>query len=434
MTLRSRRKHALVSDTPASGGDHDQTPRSLWRNRDFLVLMSGEMISSAGSEMAFLVVPLIGYYLTHSYTEAALAGSASTFGGVATRLPAGALADRWSRHTILLCVDCIALAIYSLLAAALAYRRLTIAELAAGAFLMAIANNFFGGAMTASLRVLVPAPQLPHAMSLVSARESAASVIGPPAGGLLYGVARWLPFGTNALSYVASLVGITLVKSRLPAPEPVPDAKPNLLGEIAEGLRFLWSRGFFRALTLSASVINFAVAALLLALTLNLLRAGVPYAEIGVVFTIGAVGGLVGGAVSPALVKRIPTGRLSVVAGVMVGLMLVPLAFTENVPVAGTFLGLATFFLPACNSASVAYQMAITPDRMQARMFSAMNLGVTFLMPLAPLTGGLLLTQWGGRRALLLLATLAVAGAMTLFASKELRRLPIPERWDLSES
>jgi len=96
-------------------------------------------------------------------------------------------------------------------------------------------------------------------------------------------------------------------------------------------------------------------------------------------------------------------------------------------------LGLATFFLPACNSATVAYQMAITPDRLQARMYSAMNFGVTALMPLAPLTGGLLLTKWGGRTALLLLATLAVAGAAALIASRELRNLPIPDRWDLSE-
>jgi len=58
-------------------------------------------------------------------------------------------------------VDVIALAIYGALAAALASGRLTIAELAAGAFLMAIGGNFFSGAMTASLRTLVPAPQRP---------------------------------------------------------------------------------------------------------------------------------------------------------------------------------------------------------------------------------------------------------------------------------
>jgi MFS family permease len=433
MAISWRRTQAPVSAEPASGSDRRQSRRPLWRNRDFLVLMTGEMISSAGSEMAFLVVPLVGYYLTHSYTQAALAGTASTFGGVATRLPVGALADRWSRRRILLSVDVIALVIYGALAAALAYGRLTIAELASGAFLMAIANNFFGGAMTASIRTLVPASLLPQAMSVVSARNSAAEVIGAPVGGLLYGIAKWLPFGANAISYLASLAGITLVRSPLPAPPPVPDAKPNLLREIAEGLRFLWSRGFFRAVTLSASVINFAVTALLLALTLKLLHAGVPYAEIGVVFTIGALGGLAGGTVAPALVSRVPTGRLSVIAGVMVGVMLVPLALTDNVLVAGAFLGLATFFLPACNSASVAYQMAITPDRMQARMFSAMNFGVTALMPLAPLTGGLLLTVWGGQTTLLLLATLAVAGAMTLFASKELRKLPVPDQWDLSE-
>jgi MFS family permease len=418
----------------------DQTPeaptdgmRSLWRNRDFLILLSGETVSEAGSQMAWLVFPLVGYYLTHSFAEAALAGTANSLGGVATRLPIGALVDRWNRRLMIGLADVAALAVYGSLAAGLATHTLSLAELVAGALLSAIASNFINPAVAASLRTIVPARQLPQALSLSQAQAHGAGLLGPPVGGLLYAVSKWVPFAANAVSYAVSLIGITLVRAPLPAPRTDSDPKQGILREIAEGLRFLWSRSFFRALTASAAVVNFAVNALFLVLTLKMLKAGVPYAAIGLVYSLASIGGLAGSSIAPVLVKRVATGLLSVSTSFVVGLMIVPIAFTNSVVVTGICMAGAFFLLPASNSAVNAYQMAITPDRLQARMFSALNFGVMALEPLAPTAGGIVLALAGGRVAVIAAAVMVLIGALILLSSSELRNLPRPDRWAVVE-
>jgi MFS family permease len=157
-------------------------------------------------------------------------------------------------------------------------------------------------------------------------------------------------------------------------------------------------------------------------------------AEIGLVYTIAAVGGLTGAGVAPFLVKRVPTGLLSITAGVVVGAGLVPVAFTNNVAVIGACTAVALCCIPACSSAVGAYQMAITPDRLQARTSSAIGFAGTVLLPLAPLTGGVLLTLFGGSVAMVTLAVLTVSGALIMVSSAELRRLPVPGMWETVEA
>jgi len=406
---------------------------SLWRNRDFLILLSGETASAAGSQMAWLVFPLVGYYLTHSVAEAALAGTASSLGGVATRLPIGALVDRLNRRLMIASADAAALVVYGGLAAGLATHTLSLAELVVGALLSAIASNFINPAVAASLRTIVPARQLPQALSLSQAQAHGAGLVGPPVGGLLYAVSKWVPFAANAVSYAASLVGVTLVRTPLPAPRTDSDPQQGILREIAEGLRFLWSRSFFRALTASAAVINFAASALFLVLALKMLKAGVPYAAIGLVYSLASIGGLAGSSIAPVLVKRVATGLLSVSTSFVVALMIVPIAFTNSVVVTGICMAGAFFLLPASNSAVNAYQMAITPDRLQARMFSALNFGIMILEPLAPTAGGAALALAGSRVAVIAAAVTVLIGALILLSSSELRNLPRPDRWAAAE-
>src|SRR3954452_19188353 len=62
-------------------------------NRDFAILWLGDMASELGSAMSMLVFPLLGYALTDSTTQAALATTAFFAAGTIVRVPAGALVD-----------------------------------------------------------------------------------------------------------------------------------------------------------------------------------------------------------------------------------------------------------------------------------------------------------------------------------------------------
>src|SRR5437879_9583711 len=77
----------------------------LWRNRDFLLLVSGQGVSSVGSQISLVAFPLLMLALTHS---PALTGLMTALRGLPFALlclPAGALVDRWDRKRVMILCD-----------------------------------------------------------------------------------------------------------------------------------------------------------------------------------------------------------------------------------------------------------------------------------------------------------------------------------------
>jgi len=408
-------------------------PAPLWRNRDYQILWTGETVSQLGSSMSFFVFPIIGYSITGSTTAAAFAVSAFAAGNVASKLPAGVLVDRLNRRAIMLASNVAGVALYGSLALALLFGQLTLAHLLTVSLLTGIVASFYGPAETAALRRVVPSQQLPTAFSQNQARQHVASLVGPPLGGALYSVARAIPFFVDAVTFAAAAIATALIKTPLPAPARSA-SRTRMRTEIAEGLRFLWSKNFLRAIALFSSLANFAGNALFLVLTLKLLRAGVHPAAIGSVDAIAAVAGIVGALLAPALMRRVPTGRLSIAVGLAVAVTLAPMAFTNNVLIIGALLALATFFLPAGNASVTSYLVAATPDRLQGRTQSALGFAASGLMPLGGVTGGALLGWLGGEGAILVIGGLIAVSVLPLLLSRELRDLPTPDKWNLSQS
>src|SRR4029453_15917441 len=101
------------------------------------------------------------------------------------------------------------------LGAALAAGRAGLPLIAVVAVVDAICSTLFGTAEHAALRNIVPTAQFPPAVARNEARTYATSLAGPPLGGLLFGVTQALPFFGNALSYLASLIGVALIRKPL---------------------------------------------------------------------------------------------------------------------------------------------------------------------------------------------------------------------------
>ena len=79
-------------------------PRSLWLNRDFMLLWSGQVVSNVGTQVSTLAFPLLILALTGSPAQAGFAGALRALPYLIFSLPAGALIDRWDRKlTMILC-------------------------------------------------------------------------------------------------------------------------------------------------------------------------------------------------------------------------------------------------------------------------------------------------------------------------------------------
>lgn len=414
--------------------DTGATPhRSLWRSHDFMLLWTGETVSSLGTSMSTFVFPLVGYALTHSTTQAALAGSASALGGLVMRLPAGVLVDRWSRKRVLVASNLAGGVLYLSLAVAGLLHALTMTHLVLVALCTGVVGAFFTPAETAAVREVVSGDQLPAALSQNQARRHLATIVGPPLGGALLALRAWMPFALDAVTYLLSAAGLSRLRAPLTAPEGGAEdtGLRGVLHGVGEGLRFIRGEGVLRAILVWALIVNFAVNMLFLVVNLKLLRAGVHPATIGLIDTMGAASALLGSLVAPALVRRLPTGALTILAGVVLALAVLPIAFTDDPVLVGGLFALAMFLNPASNASIGAYRVASTPDHLQGRAAAAMQFAVTLFTPLTGVVGGAALATFGGRSAILAATALIMLSVVPLVASAEVRRLPTPDRWVL---
>ncbi|MCA2212141.1 MFS transporter [Jidongwangia harbinensis] len=402
------------------------TAPGLWHNREFNLLWTSQALSDLGASVSTLAMPLLVLVLTGSPVQAGLVGTLALVVRLICRLPAGVLADRVNRRRAMIVCDVVRLIALTGLAAAVWTGRAGLPVILAVALVDGVGQTFFSTVEHAALRSIVEPGQLPTAVARNEARNYAAGLAGPPLGGLLFGLGHALPFAGNALTYLASLAGVALIRRPLQAARDEPPA--GHAAALAEGLRFVLTNPFLRAVLVIAAPLNFALGGAIFAIIVTLQRHGTEPAVIGLVETIIAVGGLAGAGAAPALQRRLPLAVLvRVICWAAVVLVASSALFTDSVA-AAVPIALAVFLGPACNAALFGYQAAITPDRLQGRVVSVILTGAMSAAAAAPLLAGAVVAAWGGPSALLLSAAAVAASAVAATVSPGIRTMrPIEE-------
>ena len=157
------------------------------------------------------------------------------------------------------------------------------------ALLTGAGAGIFGPAQTSAIRTVVPTDDLPTALSQNQAREHVAGLIGAPLGGALYAVTRWLPFAVDAVSFAVSC--FTLSRLRTDLSPARTGRRTRLRADLAEGLRFVVARPFFRVLLTWAALANLVTNALFFVALLRMIEAGHGPARIGLTETAAGLGG-----------------------------------------------------------------------------------------------------------------------------------------------
>ncbi|WP_329572701.1 MFS transporter [Kitasatospora sp. NBC_01266] len=437
------RSEAEETEEAREAGDAPERNRlpSLWRNRDFNLLWTGQCLSDTGSAMANLALPLLVLQLTGSPAQAGLVGTAALVVTTVCQLPAGVLVDRFDRRRLMLGCDLFRLVLYAGLAAAVVAGAAGLPVVLAVVVGGAAATAVFTTAEHAAVRSLVRPDQIFTAVARNEARAYGTSLAGPPLGGLLFGLSRALPFFGNALSYLLSLVAVLNI--RQPLQQPRPQAAPAEDGAGAgagggggggaggagsgsgrEGVRFVLGNPFLRALLVIAAPLNMAFTGMIFAMTISLRRSGMPAVLVGLVTMIIGVGGFLGAFAAPALQRRLrlPT-LIRVICWSTAALMTVSVLFSTSI-VTAVPLAAAVFLGPTANAALFGYQAAATPDHLQGRVVSVILLAATSAAALAPALAGVLLAHFADRTAILVFPLLVAASALAATFSSGIRSMP----------
>src|SRR5882762_167432 len=268
-----------------------------------MLLWSGQVVSTLGSTASSIIYPLLILALTGSPATAGITAALGHLPYLLFSLPAGALIDRWDRKRIMILCDVgRALTVFSV-PVALWLDVLTIWQLYVAAFVEGSLFVFFNIAEVAALPRVVPTDQLPQAAAQNEAAFSAAHIVGPSFGTLLYQtLGRAAPFVADAVSYLVSVVSLALIRTGFrPAKAP---AALDLRAEILEGLRWLWNQPLIRYMAFLTGSINFANGGVALIIIVLAQEMGARPIDIGLIFSIGGIGGVLGALVGGQVQKR----------------------------------------------------------------------------------------------------------------------------------
>ncbi|HEY7355716.1 MAG TPA: MFS transporter, partial [Ktedonobacterales bacterium] len=250
------REEPATSEALTSAAAPPAAPRSLWRNRDYMLLWSGQAISSTGTQVSQFAFPLLVLFLTGSPAQAGLIGAARTVPYIFLSLPVGALIDRWDRKRVMiLCDSGRAIALGSIPVVYAIQGTVPIVQLYLAALVEGTLYVLFNIAEVACLPRVVPKEQLPAATGQNNASEITSYLVGAPLGGALYAVAHLLPFLADAVSYALSVGSLLLIRTPFQGERAA--ERRNLRAEIGEGLRWLWNQPLIRFMAFLTGGLNF---------------------------------------------------------------------------------------------------------------------------------------------------------------------------------
>lgn len=394
----------------------------LSRNRNYHLLWVSQVLSGVGLSASVIAFPLLVLALTGSAAASGLVLGAIAAAQLLAGLPAGALADRWDRKTIMLSCEAAQVIAAASLVAALWSGVAHIAHLVIVAVVMGVCAALFRPAEDACLPRVVPAEQLSTAVALNAARSSLALLSGTAAGGFLFAIARFMPFVVDALAHALACALLAFV--RVPPQEGPPAPTRHLAREIMTGLQWVWGHRHIRVTALCAVVLNLFFSAFYLIVIVLAVARGVPSGQIGIMAALLGVGGLLGALVASRL-SQVVSPYVSIIAVFWVMATLTPVAAFLH---SGYLLGVlfaAMALLPAtANTTIITRQLLLTPDDLRGRLSSVLGIVTGVAATLGPVLGGLLATAVSGTVAVLVCAGGIAAAAMVATLSPTLRSFP----------
>ncbi len=210
MTDGSDTNSADVSAPPPSRVPHGL--RSL-RHRNFQLFFGGQLISLIGTWMQNVAQSWLVYRLTGS---SFLLGAVGFAGQIPVFLMAplgGIVADRENRHRVVIATQTVSMLLAFILAGLTLTDLVRVWHIFVLAALLGVVNAFDIPARQAFIVDMVGKEDLINAIALNSSMFNGARVVGPAIAGLLVASIGegWCFFG-NAISYIAVIIGLLLMR------------------------------------------------------------------------------------------------------------------------------------------------------------------------------------------------------------------------------
>jgi MFS family permease len=376
-------------------------PANYWR------ILGSSAASNLADGVFFIVLPLLAVRLTDSPMLIAGLAIAGRLPWLVFVLVAGALADRLDRRVTMRNVELFRVAVLAGLTVLAFVDGLSLPILYAVALGLGIAETLFDTAAQSILPSIVEKDQLAAANGRLYGVELVMNqFVGPPLGGLVIGLSVPLALAGSGVGYALAALGLTLVTGSFRPQRTGP--RTRITADIAEGMRYLWRHRVLRTLAIMVGVMNLSFTAAQAVFVLYAVSPGpmgLSEPEFGILITTFAAGSVAGSFAAAPLERRfgrVPLLFASVI--VFAVAVAVPAITADPVPIGASFV-LSGLFVVVWNVITVSLRQRIVPDRLLGRVNSAYRLFAWGTQPVGALLGGLI-GELLGLRAVFLLAGL----------------------------
>ncbi|MFY3199162.1 MFS transporter [Achromobacter xylosoxidans] len=390
----------------------------------FRRLASSNLAAQFSEQIALAAAPLVAVLaLGATAAQTGYLQTAQTLPFLLLSLPAGVLADRLPRRTLMTSAECVRAASLLALLALLALDGLNLGWLAALGFLGAVGTVAYNVAAPALVPTLVPAPALGQANRWLELARSAAFSAGPALGGALVGgIGAAAAYG---LATLLSLLAAGLLAG-LPPQAPRAAARRHLWHELRDGAAFVTGHPLLRPVLVTAVFFNlawFVLQAVYVVYAVE--RLGLGAAGVGITLGVYGAGMLAGALAAPWLAGRLSFGAL-IAAGPLCALA-ASLILLSTLALPSGLWAAAGFFLFGAGPilwtiATTTLRQAITPNALLGRV-SAVILTATFgARPVGALIGAALASRLG-LEACLWVSSAGFAAQFVVLAASPVPRL-----------
>jgi MFS family permease len=394
--------------------------------RNYTLLLSGFVVSSAGDWLYRLALPLLVLKLTGSALQAAVIYSLEYIPYLVFAPIGGAIADRFDRRRLLIRSDLAAAGIASLLATLVWIHEYHLWLIYLVAFALSLLTPLYQATFLAMVPAVVPREQLAWANSRLQTGQSVLDLAGPLIGAsvvAVLGINRALAL--DAVSFALSACAMALMKNA--ARRAIGDTQASIAAELKEAVRFVRSSppllwGSFLSAGCSLGLVM--VESNMLAYLIHIRH--LPVAVTGIVFAALGGGAVAGALMAPRILRRTPPGRLIITCTLIGGIATALLIVLQPVPAiaavwvivgASTGVFTVTFF-------TLRHQLA--PEHMIGRVVIITRLIGFSVLPVAPVIGGAVFSSTGTFWPVLLISAAIQIGAAAWATLTPLRKVREP--------
>jgi MFS family permease len=399
---------------PASPRSRVATAVRALRHRNFQLFFAGQMISLIGTWMQTVAQSWLVYRLTGSTL---LLGTVGFAGQIPVFLVApigGAIADRTNRHRVVIATQTASMVLAFILAVLTLTHRIQVWEIMVLAAGLGIVNAFDIPARQAFLMDMVGREDLMNAIALNSSMFNGARILGPAVAGI---VVAWVGEGwcffANAISYIAVIAGLLMMKVKHPA---------NLANEgspvehIIEGFRFVLDKAPIKSILLLlglVSLVGMPYSVLMPVFAKEILHGGAR--ELGMLMGATGIGALLGALSLAARVGVRGLGRLIAICAGGFGVSLILFSSSRYFWLSMVFLVPVGFTMMVQMASSNTLLQSMVPDQMRGRVIALYSMMFMGMAPFGAFFAGAIAHRIGAPWTVAIGGVACIAGSIVFW-------------------